>query len=122
VRQVLVALTREEAKGRAALAAALTDRAAIRRGVAAEALAEVGGNEHRPALRKLLQDSEEMVRFRVALRLAPRGEKQAVGVLIDLIDHVADEQAWQIEGQLRRLAGGSPPATQLRTTPPDRPQ
>jgi HEAT repeat protein len=120
VRQVLVALTREEAKGRAALAAALTDRAAIRRGVAAEALAEVGGNQHRPALRKLLQDSEEMVRFRVALRLAPRGEKQAVGVLIDLIDHVADEQVWQIEELLRRLAGDSPPATELGTTPADR--
>src|SRR5262249_40905383 len=41
VRQALVALARDDARGRGALAAALADRAGARRAVAAEALAEV---------------------------------------------------------------------------------
>jgi HEAT repeat protein len=120
VRQTLVTLTREDARGRAALSSALADRVIVRRGIAAEVLVEVGEEGQRPALRKLLRDPEETVRYRVALALAPRGEKGAVGVLIDLLDRVGRDEAWQIEELLRRLAGEDSPQAELGSTPADR--
>src|SRR3989440_327780 len=119
VRQTLVGLTRDDAKRRAALSAALADRAIVRRSVAAEVLAEVGDEGQRPALRMLLRDPEEPVRYRVALSLAPRGERAAVGVLIDLLDRVSADEAWQIE-ELLLLAGENPPQAELGSTPAER--
>ena len=63
----------EVAGHRAALCVALDDRVVVRRSMAAEVLAEVGEEGQRLALRKLLRDPEESVRYRVALSLAPRG-------------------------------------------------
>lgn len=93
--------------------AALTDRAAIRRAAAGEALARAAIPEHLPAVRKLLTDPDATVRFRVAQALAYKGERPAVVTLIDSLPDLPLPLAWQAEDFLLRLAGASPPPVSL---------
>ena len=59
----------KDGKADPAVLAALTDRFAIKRDSAAEALIAAGGAAHRPAASKLLKDAEPGVRRRVAVAL-----------------------------------------------------
>ena len=77
----------------------------IRRAVAAEVLAQVGGDEQRPAVRKLLKDPKPTVRLRAALALAQYQDAEAVPVLIGLLNEAPPHQARQIEEFLSGLAG-----------------
>src|SRR5205823_7944011 len=86
---------------------------AVRRSAAAEALARRGGREHRPALRKLLQDADPAVRLRVALALVSAGDREAVSALIDGLTGLPLEQAGQAEDALRLLAGEKGPEASL---------
>src|SRR5262249_12464741 len=75
-----------------ALLAALTDRLPLRRAVAAEVLAAVGGARHRAAVRKLLADAHRGVRLHVAVALTYARDRAAVPVLIDVTADLSREQ------------------------------
>jgi hypothetical protein len=87
------------------LVAALSDRAAIRRAAAGQALARAGIADHHDAVRKLLRDPDAKVRFRVAEALAYTGESSAVTALIDTLPQLPLPLAWQAEEFLLRVAG-----------------
>jgi hypothetical protein len=109
-RNVLTQLAKDQgAKADPVLLAALTDRAAVRRAAAGQALARAGLAEHLPAVRKLLTDHDARVRFRVAQALAYGGDTGAVSALIDTLPDLPLALAWQAEDFLLRLAGNSTP-------------
>src|SRR5205823_3781092 len=58
VAATLVAVAVKDGKADPAILKALTDDVPARRAVAAEVLAQVGGEEQRPAVRKLLKDTK----------------------------------------------------------------
>ncbi len=97
---------------------ALTDADPLRRRVAAVALASGGTPERRvrfkEVLPKLVQvaktDPEHAVRFAVAkVLLLDCREKEAVGVLIDLMPGMTRGQSWQAEELLAQVAGKDAP-------------
>jgi hypothetical protein len=107
--RVLAQVALREGKPEQVLVEALTDKRAVKRLVAAEALARAGGPEFRAAVRKLLADPDISVRLRVALVLLELKERDAVPVLISLLAEVPGTQSFRIEDQLFRLAGDKPP-------------
>ncbi len=98
-----------DGKAEEALVKALEDRYAVRRAVAAVALWR-GHADLLPAVRKMLADKDVEVRRRVAGELASARDKEAVAVLVALLETFPDERAWEIEEQLERLAGDKAPA------------
>jgi hypothetical protein len=109
----LNAVAVREGKPEAVLVRALDSKQAIQRGAAGEALARSGGRETRPAVRKLLKDSEAPIRLQVALALLEAKDKEAVPVLIDLLAALPRENAWPAEEALLRLAGEHAPKAAL---------
>jgi HEAT repeat protein len=105
VASTLISIAVKEGKADAAIVKALTDEVPIRRAVSAEVLAQVGGDEQRPAVRKLLKDPKPSVRLRTALALAQYQDAEAVPVLIGLLSETPPVQARQIEEFLMGLAG-----------------
>ncbi len=105
VASALIALAVKDGKAAPALVKALTDDVPARRAVAAEVLAQVGGDAQRPAVRKLLKDPKPTVRLRTALALAQYQDPEAVPVLIGLLAEAPPYQARQIEEFLMGLAG-----------------
>jgi HEAT repeat protein len=105
VATTLIAIAVKNGKADPALVKALTDDVPARRAVAAEVLAQVGGDAQRPAVRKLLKDPKPSVRLRTALALAQYQDPEAVPVLIGLLSESAPAQARQIEEFLMGLAG-----------------
>jgi len=93
-----------------ALVKALDDRVGIRRAVAAVTLRKGGTVDHFAAVQKLLLDKDIEVRRRVALGLAEAGDQEGAVSLSGLLESLPDAQAWEIEEQLERLAGGKAPA------------
>ncbi len=102
------------------LVAALTDRAAVRRAGAGQALARAALAAHRPAVRRLLADPDPEVRFRVAQAMTYAGEPSAVTAVIDTLPELPLDLAWQAEDFLLHLAGGSPPAVAMGNDPASR--
>ena len=100
----------KDGKADPAVLAALTDRFAIKRYSAAEALISAGGAAHRPAAKKLLQDAESGVRRRVAVALLMAREKDAVPVLLELLKAKNSDDADAAEDALSTLAGDAAPA------------
>ena len=101
---------------------ALHDKLPIKRGAAAEALVRAdvkkqlpGADKILPEVRKLLQDSEPAVRLRTGLALVSRKEKEALPILVELLDRLPPEQMWPVEEILIRLAGDKTPAVSLGT-------
>jgi HEAT repeat protein len=84
---------------------ALDDPIPIRRAYAAAVLAKVGGNELRPAVRKLLHDAKPSVRLRTALALTQFEDLEAVPALINLLGEMPQEQTKSAEEYLSQLAG-----------------
>jgi HEAT repeat protein len=95
-----------------ALPPALTDKEPIRRAAAALVLG-LHSPEHRPAVKKLLADPNEHVRFRAASTLARKGEKAAISVLIALVSEAGGDLPWLAEDILYRLAGDKAPQVAL---------
>jgi hypothetical protein len=113
VRNALAALAVRDGQPDRALVEALTDRLAIRRAAAAEALCRGNAVAAYPAVRKLLADPDAGVRLQAALGLAGAKEKDAIPVLIDLLAQLPPEQAWPAEDLLFRLAEDKAPAVSL---------
>ncbi len=107
--RVLVEVGVVDGKADQALFKALGDRVGIRRAVAAVTLWQGHVSDGLPAVRKLLTDTDLQVRRRVALGLAVAGDQEGAVVLSALLEELPDEQAWEIEDQLERLAGGKAP-------------
>jgi HEAT repeat protein len=85
----------------------LRDPAATVRGVGGQVLARTG---HVDAV-KLLEDADPGVRFRVALGCIAARKREAVPVLIALLDQDRQSICWQAEEVLYRLAGEKGPNT-----------
>ncbi len=100
----------KDGKADAALVKALSDKLAIKRAGAGEALSRAGGKAHRAAVRKLLADSEPVVRMRVALALLEAKDKEAIPALIELVEKAPNEDRERVEEMLARLAGEKAPA------------
>jgi len=118
VRLALSGLAVRDGKADAALAGALTDRSAEKRGAAAYALgraAAAGRGEVTspllPAVRKLLHDSDPIVRYRAALGLAAARDKDSVPVLIALLGELPPPEAGCVEELLYRIADDKAPPT-----------
>lgn len=90
--------------------AALSDPLSARRGAAALVLGRVGGKEHVPLLRKLLDDPVPAVRFRAAQGLIAAKDKTGVPRLIASIGDVPIAYLSQAEELLQRLAGDQAPS------------
>jgi HEAT repeat protein len=113
--ELRLALTKhalKDGKADPLLLAALTDRAAVRRATAAEALSSAAYADHKDALRKLLSDDDVLVRYRVARALALAKDRDAIPVLIDAIPALSINSAWQAEDFLLQItsAGSAPEA------------
>src|SRR5262249_32802176 len=109
IRAALAAMAARDEKADPALVAALKDKSASKRGIAAHARCGAKTKDHLPALRKLLADEDEAVRLPVALALAKRGEKEAVGILIAFMDRPPSLSLGAAEDVLFRLAGQDSP-------------
>jgi hypothetical protein len=113
VRAALVALAVRDGKPDPALVAALSDKMPLKRAVAAEALCRGGAAGERPAIRKMLQDPDALVRLHVGLALAAGGEKEALPVLIELLAEPPSFDTGgldEVEDLLYRVAGDKAPA------------
>lgn len=105
----LTALGVRDGKVDTALVAALTDKLPLRRAIAGEVLAAVGGVTHRGAVRKLLSDTHKRVRLHIAVALTYVGDKDAVPVLIDVTADLPWEQTREAQELLLLLAGAKAP-------------
>jgi hypothetical protein len=115
IRDALAKLAVQGGKVNKTLVDALTDKKAVRRAAAGQAIALAGAAaKHQNAIRGLLSDADITVRYRVATALVMARDKDAVPVMIDLLPQASQSQAWQIEDILYRLADGkSPPSVPL---------
>jgi HEAT repeat protein len=110
VARSLVIVGFRSGKTSSALVDALTDKLAVRRAVAAEALCRAGGATERPLARKLLQDADAMVRLRTALAFFDTHDKEAIPVLISLLVELPRDQVWRAEDALYVVSGDKAPA------------
>jgi hypothetical protein len=109
VRSALAANAVQEGKPDPLLVAALTDKMAARRAGAAVALCRAAP-EQRPAVKKLLQDSDVTVRLHAGFALAVTGDKEAIPVLIDGLAELPPAQTVAVRDLLSRLAEEKSPA------------
>jgi HEAT repeat protein len=109
LQQALNAVAAPQGKPEAAVMQALKDPLPVRRAAAAEALCQARTSEHLDAVPKLLEDPDTAVRLKAALALAGAGQRQAVGVLIRLVQDLRGAQAVEAEDYLRRLSQDHPP-------------
>lgn len=115
VQTALVTIAARESKLDPAILLALHDPVSIRRQAAAETICRAGTPEQRGAVRPLLHDADPQVRLHAALALALAKEREAIPVLIDLLNEVAPSGGWQALDVLMRLAGEQSPTTVLGT-------
>lgn len=120
VRGALAAVAIQDGKPSPVLVAALSDPVPLRRGAAGVALCRAGSAEHKDAVRKLLHDKDPLVRLHVGLALADAKEKDALPVLIDLLDILPTSQTGTLEETLYLLASETAPTVTAGTTPESR--
>ncbi|MBL8793090.1 MAG: PQQ-binding-like beta-propeller repeat protein [Planctomycetia bacterium] len=113
LRAAVIAVALRDGQPDPAITAALEDKLPARRGLAAEALIRGGSPEQRAHLRKFLTDAEAEVRLRAGLAFVEKKEKDAVPVLIALLADLPQDQSWEAEEMLCRLAGEDMPKTAL---------
>jgi hypothetical protein len=116
----LAAVALRDGRPEAVVVRALTDDSPARRAAAADALCRAGARGQLPAVRRLLKDADPEVRLRVGLALADLGEKDAVPVLIALLDVLPRNLLAPVEDRLYGLAGAKAPALAMGTTAADR--
>jgi hypothetical protein len=99
---------------------ALTDKVAIKRAAAGEALARAKAAEHLPEVRKLLKDPEPIVRVRTGVALVNTRDSSAIAdalpALIECLKHLPPENLWAAEDLLIHLADDKAPSVSLGTT------
>jgi HEAT repeat protein len=103
-----------------ALLKALTDAHPARRMAAAEALAKGGGLAVRGDVKKLLADTDPLVRQAAAAALVLSGERDAVPILIDVLGELSPTQIWPAQDVLHQLAGEKAPTTLVGDKPDER--
>ena len=108
--RVLLEVGVVDGKADPTLVKALDDRVGIRRAVAAITLRKCGIVDYIAAVQKILQDKDLEVRRRVAIGLAEAGDVEGAVALSGLLENLPDAQAWEIEEQLERFAGGKAPS------------
>ena len=110
VQTALDAVAYTDGKAAPALVKALGDKAAVRRGAAAEALCVGPLDDNLPAVKKLLADEQPTVRLQAALGLAggPH-DRDAVPVLIALVGEPNGDVSGQAEDYLLRVAADHGP-------------
>ncbi len=115
IRQALPALALREGKPEPVFVAALADPNPSCRSAAGVALAGVA--EERPAVRKLLKDADPLVRLRVALALTRARDREAVPVLIALLNEprLRPQEVSEVEDLLYRLAEDKSPLSRPGT-------
>jgi hypothetical protein len=86
----------------------LSDRRPARRAAAGIALTRAGAGKL-PALHKLLQDPKPQVRLGVGLALVQAGQKEALPVLIALLEELPEAKVGEVEHMLYTLAGDKAP-------------
>jgi hypothetical protein len=111
VRHTLAAVAVRGKAAEPALVQALADPVAAKRAAAAGALARSGAPHAKEAVRPLLKDAATPVRFHAALALVEARDREAVPVLIDLLDKVSPDQVWQVKDVLYQVAGEQAPDT-----------
>lgn len=109
-RAAITATAVREGKADEAVVRALNDPRPERRAAAGAALCQSGGEPHRSAVCKLLDDRDPAVRHRVSLALVAVGEKEALGTLIGLLGELGHDEAWPAIDLLSDVAGTSAPA------------
>jgi HEAT repeat protein len=114
VRTALPALGGKDGKADAALVAALKDKLASRRAAAASAVAQVGSAEQRQAVRALLKDRDNGVRFQAAQGLVYGNDKTAVPVLVAMLGEGPLDLALKAEDLLSVLAGAEVTKVELK--------
>src|SRR5262249_21279061 len=82
---------------------------------AAEALCRAGTADHRAKVRPLLKDPEAFVRLRVGLALVEAKEKEALPVLIALLNDKGKVDVGPVEDLLFLLAGDKAPSADFGT-------
>ncbi len=108
-RLALADLAVRDGKADPALVRALGDASALKRGAAAFALGRSAVADQLPAVRKMQQDPDPLVRYHAGMALAAAGEKSAVPALIDLLDLLPRREASRVEELLYRIADGKGP-------------
>ncbi len=110
VQAALNAVAYDQGKPAPALVKALEDKAAVRRGAAAEALCVGPLGENLAAVKKLLKDDQAAVRLQAALALAGGAhDRDAMPILIALIGEQNGDQSGAAEEYLLRLAADHGP-------------
>lgn len=112
VQNSLAALAMREGKPDAAIVAGLKSEEPVARGACAIALGKSGKAEQRTLVRPLLQDKDLTVRLQAAIALASR-DKEAIQVLVELLEKLPANKAWKSEELLVRLAGDKAPTESL---------
>jgi HEAT repeat protein len=120
VRGALAAVAIRDGTAEPVLVTALSDPNPVLRGGAGAALARAGIADQKAAVRKLLQDKEPLVRLHVGLALAEAKEKDALPVLIGLLDVLNSGETGALEEMLYFLAGDAAPTITPGTTPESR--
>lgn len=110
IEQVLPSLALRDGKADSALMAALNEKSPLKRAAAASALAAAHPPDAMPSVRKLLDDRDAQVRLRVGLALVSQREKEAVPVLLGLLEELPWRETDPIITFLERLAGENMPA------------
>lgn len=121
IQNVLPSLAVRDGKAEPALLEILSDKSPLKRAAAAVALCRSFGTRAQPGprgfdatplaeVRKLLRDRDPQVRLGVGLALAALRDKDAVSVLIRLLDELPWRDTDPIMNLLERLAGENMPA------------
>lgn len=114
VRRALVAVAIHDGKIHPLLTKALEDPLPERRAMAAEVICQATFSpEQRAGVRTLLTDKDLVVRLRAAMAFAGVREKDAVPVLIDLLNELPLDRAYQAEEFLQFLAAEASPGALL---------
>jgi hypothetical protein len=114
VREAVGKLSLQDGKVHPAVSAALHDKFAIRRAAAGAALAALP--DQRKAVVALLKDSDYQVRLWVAQALLKARDAHAVPVLVALLEQLPEQDTWQAEDTLLRLAGETAPVSETNKT------
>jgi outer membrane protein assembly factor BamB len=109
VSKALGAVAAKDANDQPLLVKALSDTIPVKRGAAGEALIRAGIKADFPLVKKLLQDKDSSVRYRVSLAMLRVQDKDVLPVIIELLGEVPTNQLWQLEEPLHILAGEKAP-------------
>ncbi len=110
IQNALNAVAYTDGKPDKAILPFLTDKSAYRRAAAAVALCQGSLGDNLDAVRKLLKDEDANVRMQAALSLAGARQREAVPVLIALVQELPENKVIAVEEYLARVAGDKKPA------------